>query len=244
MNALFRGFILTSALIAGWELGVQISDSPPYILPSPLAVGKTLAQQYPLLLHHTLITAAELCLSLLIGITIGLSTATIMLFCDRLRALLMPLLVISQALPVFALAPLLLLWFGFGMAPKIIMAVLIIFFPVTINSFDGLRHTPQIWLDTARTLGASRWRIFYHVRFPAARVQIASGIRVALVSAPIGVIVGEWIGASQGLGFLMLHANARIETALMFAALLCLCLLALTLYVLGNHGLNRWCKRC
>ena len=151
----------------------------------------------------------------------------------------MPVLVVSQAIPVFALAPLMVLWFGFGMTAKILMAMLVIFFPVTANFADGLRRTPPGWLDLARTMNASPWAVLRHIRLPAALPAFASGLRVATAIAPIGAIIGEWAGASSGLGYVMLNANARIQTDLMFAALFILAVLTIALYVLVDRVLRR-----
>jgi len=145
----------------------------------------------------------------------------------------------SQAVPVFALAPLLVLWLGYGMGSKITMAVLIIFFPVTAAFYDGLRRTETEWLELGRVMNASSFAILYHVRIPAALPAFASGIRVATAVAPIGAIVGEWVGSSAGLGFYMLHANARMQTDLMFAALALLVTVALTLYFLVDWMMNK-----
>jgi putative hydroxymethylpyrimidine transport system permease protein len=154
----------------------------------------------------------------------------------------MPLLVVSQAIPVFAIAPLLVLWFGYGIASKVAMAALIIFFPVAANFLDGLRRTEPGWLDLARTMTVGRpgaaLRILWHIRVPAALPALASGLRVAAAVAPIGAVVGEWVGSSAGLGFLMLHANARLQIDLMFAALLTLALFALVLYFTVDRGLT------
>jgi putative hydroxymethylpyrimidine transport system permease protein len=134
---------------------------------------------------------------------------------------------------------LLVLWFGFGTESKVLMAVLVIFFPVTANFADGLRRTEPGWLDLARTMNASPFAMMRHVRVPAALPAFASGLRVATAVAPIGAIIGEWVGASSGLGFVMINANARIETDLMFAALAVLSALAIGLYVLVDWALRR-----
>ncbi|MHA1566556.1 MAG: ABC transporter permease, partial [Alphaproteobacteria bacterium] len=146
------------------------------------------------------------------------------------RAWLMPVLVVSQAIPVFALAPILVLWFGYGLAPKVVMATLIIYFPVTAAFHDGLRRTDPGWLDLAQTMGATRWSMLRHVRLPAALPAFGSGLRVAAAVAPIGAIVGEWVGSSAGLGYYMLLMNGRVQTAAMFAALFILALVAVTIY--------------
>ncbi|MDE8346701.1 MAG: ABC transporter permease, partial [Acidocella sp.] len=156
-----------------------------------------------------------------------------------LQRWLMPVLVFSQAVPVFALAPLLVLWFGFGMSSKIIMTMLVIFFPITSSLADGLRRTDPGWLDLACTMDASPFMVLRHVRLPAALPAFASGLRVATAIAPIGAILGEWVGASAGLGYVMINANARIQTSLMFAALFILACLAISLFALVDRVLRR-----
>jgi putative hydroxymethylpyrimidine transport system permease protein len=151
----------------------------------------------------------------------------------------MPLLLISQAIPVFALAPLLVLWFGFGMSSKVVMAVLVIFFPITAAFYDGLRRTDIGWLELARTMDASPWAILRHVRLMAALPAFGAGLRVAAAVAPIGAIIGEWVGASAGLGYVMMNANARIQTNVMFAALFVLSVVAIILWVIVDRLLKR-----
>ena len=146
------------------------------------------------------------------------------------RSWILPVLVVSQAVPVFALAPVLVLWFGYGMAPKVVMATLIIYFPVTAAFYDGLRRTEPGWLDLAHTLGASKWAMLRRIRLPAAMPAFASGLRVAAAVAPIGAVVGEWVGSSAGLGYYMLLMNGRVQTDAMFAALFVLALVATTIY--------------
>ena len=142
-----------------------------------------------------------------------------------MTGVLRPILTFSQTIPVFALAPILTLWLGFGMAPKVAMTVLIVFFPVASAFLDGLSRTPQAALDLAQVMGASRVRIMRHLRIPAALPALATGLRLAAVYAPIGAVIGEWVGGARGLGALMIHANGRMKTDLVFAALLVLSLM-------------------
>ena len=174
-----------------------------------------------------------------LGIVLGAVTALTLSYFRPARRWLMPVLVFSQAIPVFALAPLLVLWMGYGMASKIAMATLIIYFPVTSAFFDGLRRTEPGWLDLAQTMGGSRWSTLLHIRLPAALPAFASGLRVATAVAPIGAVVGEWVGASAGLGYLMLHANGRMQVDLMFAALLTLAVISVALYFAVDALLRR-----
>jgi ABC-type nitrate/sulfonate/bicarbonate transport system permease component len=162
-----------------------------------------------------------------------------MVYIKPLSLWFLPLMIISQAIPTFAIAPLLVIWFGYGMASKIICTILMIFFPITSAFFDGLRQTERHWLDLAKTMNAKKIRLFYYIRIPAALPRLASGMRIAAVFAPIGAVIGEWVGASGGLGFLMLNANARMQIDLMFAALCVLILLSLLLYFI----IDRICAR-
>ena len=236
---LVRPLVLLAGLLALWQLVVMVSGTPPYILPSPLRVLAAWYTSFGLIVPHARATATAILLGLLFGVAIGVSSALVLGYFRPARRWLMPVLVVSQAVPVFAIAPLLVLWFGYGMGPKVVMAALIIYFPVTAAFFDGLRRTEPGWLDLARSMGGSRWAMLRHIRIPAALPALASGIRVATAVAPIGAVVGEWVGASRGLGALMLHANALSQVDLMFAALFTLALFAVSLYFAVDAMLRR-----
>jgi putative hydroxymethylpyrimidine transport system permease protein len=239
LAAVARPLVTLAVLLAVWGLVAKFSGAPTYLLPGPVSVGAALWSQRDLLASNTLTTLTETVLGLLLGTLLGAFCALAIVFSPRMNRWVMPLLLLSQAIPVFALAPLLVLWFGFGMASKVVMAVLVIFFPVTAAFSDGLRRTDLGWLDLARTMNASPLSILRHVRLPAALPAFGSGLRVATAIAPIGAVVGEWVGASSGLGYVMLNANARIETDVMFAALFVLSLMAISLWVLVDRILKR-----
>ena len=234
-----RPLVVFAGLVLLWQAFVWLTDQPPYILPGPGAVVLAWLESRDAILVHAGHTAAEIGLGLALGTLLGCSSALAMAYFRPARRWLMPVLVISQAVPVFAIAPLLVLWLGYGMASKVAMATLIIYFPVTAAFHDGLRRTEPGWLDLARTMNASRWAVLLHVRLPAALPALASGLRVAAAVAPIGAVVGEWVGSSAGLGYMMLHANARMKVDLMFAALVTLAVLALTLYFTVDWALRR-----
>ena len=231
--------VLAVGLILIWQMTVMITGAPPYILPGPFRVMGALITHPGSLFEHALATGVEILVGLIIGTAVGAISALLMIAFKPMRRWLFPVLVISQAIPVFALAPLLVLWLGYGAGSKIAMAVLIIFFPVTAAFYDGLRRTDPEWLELARVMDASPGAILRHVRIPAALPAFASGLRVASAVAPIGAVVGEWVGASKGLGFYMLHANARMQTDLMFAALVVLATLALVLYFSVDRIMTR-----
>ncbi len=225
-------------LLVLWQSIVWIFQLPSYILPTPWQVLQIGYQQFPLIMHESFITIIETLIGLVLGSVFGCMAALVMVFFRPLALWLFPIVVISQTIPTFAIAPLLVIWFGYGIASKIATTIIMLFFPVTSAFFDGLHQTPAAWIDLANTMGAKKWRFFYYIRIPAALPYLASGLRIATVIAPIGAIVGEWVGASQGLGFLMLNANARMEIDLMFAALFTLMLFSLSLYFLVDSLLQ------
>lgn len=234
-----RPLLIAIGLVGLWQLVVLVTAVPPFILPDPLRVARTLWVRADLLVAHAAVTALEILLGLVLGTVLGAASALLLATSRRIRDWLLPVLVASQALPVFALAPLLVLWLGYGLPSKVAMAVLIIYFPVTAAFFDGLRRTPEGWLELARAMDASGFAILWRVRLPAALPAFASGLRVAAAVAPIGAVVGEWVGSSAGLGYLMLHANARMQTDLLFAALTVLCALGLLLWFAVDRALAR-----
>ncbi|HSR71534.1 MAG TPA: ABC transporter permease [Kiloniellales bacterium] len=236
---LLRPLVIFAGLIAVWQLVVSATGVAPFILPGPSRVAAALYDRAPLLLSHAGVTIAEILLGLLLGALLGCASALFIAVFRPARRWLMPVLVVSQAIPVFALAPVLVLWLGYGLPSKVAMATLIIYFPVTAAFFDGLRRTEPGWLDLARTMDGKPLRSLYHIRIPAALPALASGLRVATAVAPIGAVVGEWVGSSAGLGYLMLQANARMQVDLVFAALFVLAIFAVGLYSLIDHALRR-----
>jgi len=240
MKLVMRLFIINIILLSLWQAIIYICQLPDYILPSPWQVFSTLYQQHSLIAAQTIPTVIETLLGFFLGILFGCVAGFSISFFRPLALWMLPLLIISQAIPTFAIAPLLVIWFGYGLASKIITTILILFFPIASTFYDGLRQTEQGWLDLAKTMQANKWRIFFHIRLPAALPIIAGGIRIAAVAAPIGAIVGEWVGSSRGLGYLMLNANARMQIDMMFAALMVIIALALLLYFSVDSLLKKY----
>jgi putative hydroxymethylpyrimidine transport system permease protein len=235
--SIMRGLVVVAGLLILWQVVVAVTGVPPYILPGPMVVGRSLGANAGLIGENALVTLSEIVVGLVVGVVLGALAAIAVTANETARRWLLPLLVASQAIPVFALAPLLVLWLGYGMASKVAMAALIIFFPVAATFHDGLKQVERGWLDLARVMQgrrrsrADRIRAFALVRVPAALPSLASGIRVGVAVAPIGAVIGEWVGSGAGLGHLMLHANGRLQIDLMFAALLTLAALAVALYL-------------
>ena len=202
---------------------------PRFLLPDPYSVVLALFTRLDFFLFHTAITALETILGVIFGVLSGILVALVMSLFPFSQRFVMPTIVITQALPVFAIAPLLVLWFGFGLLSKVFMATLIIFFPVASNFFDGLNRTESEFLDLGRLYDLNKYQLLRWIKFPSALPALSSGLRVSVVFAPIGAIVGEWVGSSAGLGFIMLQSNARLQTDSVFAALLLLALMAILL---------------
>ncbi len=240
---LLRISLTLATVLLAWQAIVWLADVPPFILPSPPAVWSQLMAEAETILNHAAITLAEIALGMGLGILGGASAAIVMASSNRAARELLPLLVASQAIPVFAIAPLLVLWLGYGMASKVAMAALIIFFPVTATLLQGLRRVDPALDELTRMMaqgvkGASLRRLI-HVRLPAALPSFGDGLRVAAAIAPIGAVLGEWVGASEGLGYAMMQANARMKTDLMFACLAVLAVLAVTLYFTVDMVMRR-----
>lgn len=226
----------TALALAAWQALVTLAGIPPFILPGPGRVVAALWTNRSLIAPNALVTIAEVLIGLVLGTLVGVVVAVGLAASAPARALFRPLLVFSQAVPVFALAPILTLWLGYGIASKVVMAVLIIFFPVASSFLDGLLATPGGYLDLARCMGARPGATLWRIRVPAALPSLASGLRLAAVYAPIGAVIGEWVGASRGLGYLMLLANGRAKTDLMFAALLVLAAFTIILHALIDRA--------
>ncbi len=236
---ILRLLVLAAGLLSLWQSLVLLTGAPPYILPGPLPVAQALITHWPILIKHLGTTLTEILVGLLLGTVLGTSSAVAMIASPLLKRWMLPVLVISQAIPVFALAPVLVLWFGYGMASKIAMAVLIIFFPVTSSFYSGMQRTDPDLLELARIMGAKPLAVLRTIVIPSALPAFAAGVRVATAVAPIGAVVGEWVGSSAGLGFYMLHANARMQIDVMFAALTVLATVSLLLYFFVDRLLDR-----
>ncbi|MGQ7794181.1 ABC transporter permease [Faunimonas sp. B44] len=218
-----------AALLLLWEAAVRLLSVPAFVLPPPSRIAAAFAAEPGYFLAHASTTGWEIVAGMAIGVGLGAASAVLLALSPRLERLVGPMLVVSQALPVFAIAPLLVIWFGFGLASKVAMAGLIIFFPVATAFADGLRRTDPDLLDLARLNGAGRIATLWKLRIPAALPALGSGLRIAAGVAPIGAVVGEWVGASAGLGFIMLQANARMQTDRVFVALVLLAVMAILL---------------
>lgn len=222
-------FLLILALLLGWELLAQ-GLSLPYILPAPSAILLRIAADWELLLRHAAVTLGEVLLGFAVAFLMGIAAALLIFHSRILERALYPLIIATQNVPVFAIAPILVLWLGYGMMSKVAVAALIIFFPLVVNTVDGLRAADKETLDLFRVLEATPLQVLLKLRLPSALPFIFSGCRVGVTLAVVGAVIGEWVGAKAGLGFLMIRANAMLKIDLLFATIFLLSLLSIALF--------------
>jgi putative hydroxymethylpyrimidine transport system permease protein len=238
-----RALGVAIGLVVIWQAVVLVFGPPSYILPSPADVLRALIERPDLWRVHAVTTLAETLIGLVTGTLLGAGLALLMAFLPPSRHILLPVMVVSQALPVFAIAPILVLWLGFGISSKVVMATVAIFFPVASTFYDGLQRTDPGLLDLARLYGAGQARQVTLLRLPSALPALVTGARVAAVYAPIGALFGEWVGASSGLGYAMLQANGRAQIDVVFASLFLLAAMSILVRAavdLATHNLTPW----
>lgn len=236
---MIRAVLGVSAPLALWQAAVWLTGLPPYLLPGPKRVMQALVASRAEIAQAVAYTAGETLIGLVLGAMLGIAVALAMAAWQRVGRALAPVLIVSQSIPIFALAPILTLWLGFGFAPKIAMVVLLVFVPVAQALYDGLMAPPAAQMDVALTMSASRWAMLRHLHLPAALPRLASGLKLGTIYAPVGAVIGEWVGGARGLGALMIQANGRMKTDLMFAGLIVVVVLSLTLYAVVDRVLAR-----
>jgi NitT/TauT family transport system permease protein len=230
---------LVLLLILGWDLTIRVFKIPPYLIPNPASVGKQLVVEWPMLLRETLptlyATLGGFALSALIGVPIAMWIA----YSRVVESFVYPLLVFSQSIPKVAIAPLFVVWFGFGIVPKVIVAFLLGFFPVVVSTVQGFKSVEGDVIDLARSMGANPFKIFLKFRLPHAMPSIFSGLKVSVTLAVVGAVVGEFVGSNSGLGYVLQKANGTFDLPLMFAALVILSMIGVLLF-LAIELVERW----
>jgi putative hydroxymethylpyrimidine transport system permease protein len=224
--------VLISLLLVIWELSVRAFLIPTYLLPAPSQIFAQMIKNYELLLAHAGITLLEVALGFSLALVFAFSLSLLLFYSPMLERAIYPWLILSQNIPVFAIAPLLVIWFGFGLWPKVLVAALVVFFPMVVNTLDGLKSTDVDLINLLKIMGASRWQILKKIRIPSALPFIFSGAKVGITFSVMGAVIGEWIGGQQGLGYLMNQQKTLLHTDLVFAAIFWLAALAITLFVL------------
>ncbi len=225
-------FVLALALLAIWQLYVQLGNVDPLILPAPLRIVSATIAHSAVFQAHIGTTLNETLVGLLVALACGVLTAALIDLSPALRRALYPLLVASQAIPIIAIAPLLIFWFGYGLLPKVVVVTLVCFFPITVSMADGLRSTDPELIKLYRTFGAGELTIFWRVRLPNALPSFFSGLKIAATYSVIGAIFGEYVGAIYGLGVLLQTELRSFRTDLLFGVVLITVLLSVALFVL------------
>lgn len=217
-------------LLIGWEVGVQATKVEAWILPGPVRVMHSLWEARELIWQHSLQTLYETVWGFAIAILLGTIIATLMDWSHYLRKAVYPLLVISQTIPIIAIAPLFFIWFGFGVTPKIVVVALVCFFPITVNLADGYRLVDHDMIRLLTSMGASKSQIFRMVKLPATLPFFFSGLRIAGTYSVMGAVIGEWLGASKGLGILMTRSSQSFMTDRVFATIFVISFLSLVIF--------------
>jgi putative hydroxymethylpyrimidine transport system permease protein len=238
--------LVVLVLLGGWELYARAGGVSDLILPAPTQIADALWDDRALLWSNLLVTAQEVVLGILVALVLGFALAVLLHLSGTLRRSLYPLLVASQAVPVVIVAPLLVVWFGFGIVPKLAIIALVCFFPVVVTTLDALRSVDPDQLKLLRTLDASRWQAFRWAEAPAALPAALSGAKIAVAVAVIGAVFAEYVGSSEGLGHLMLQAIPQLETARAYAAVVVLAVFAVALFgalALAERRIVPWARR-
>jgi putative hydroxymethylpyrimidine transport system permease protein len=222
--------LITIAGIGLWQLIIWLGHVPEYLIPAPSAVAADMKTDWPVLEPALLVTLKEILIGFLISAAAGVGIAVVLHLSNTLRRAFYPILIGSQTVPIVVLAPILVIIFGYGILPKLIIVALICFFPIVVNGVDGLRSVDEDLIRMMRTLHGTRWSIFKRVEFPAALPSFFSGMRIAATFAAIGAVFGEWSGSSAGLGYVMLAATPNLLTTRIFAAIVFLTVVALMLF--------------
>ncbi|MFI6938207.1 ABC transporter permease [Streptomyces sp. NPDC050418] len=227
----WRPVALLIACFAAWWVIAAAELVEPYLVPSPGKTFEVILDKPDYLWQHSWVTTYETLIGFAVAVAIGVFAAVIMVYSATVEKTLYPILLFAQVVPKIAIAPLFVVWLGFGIAPKIVIAVLIAFFPVVISMVTGLKAVDPEMLQLSSTMGASPWQTFVKIRFPASLPHLFSGLKVAVTLAVTGAVVGEFVGANEGLGYVILQANGNLDTPMLFAGLLVMSLIGVVLFV-------------
>ncbi len=219
------------ACVVFWQVWVVAMHVKVYILPSPSAIITRLVHSWSIIGPDTVATLEETLLGFLLGALIGFGLALLISYSKLIEEMLYPLIVASQAVPKLAIAPLFILWFGFGIWPKVVVTILLVFFPVAVTSAEGLMSVDRNLIDLLRSVSANPWQVFSKVRLPHALPQVIAGLKIGITLAVVGAVVGEYVGADKGLGYLIIFAGSQLDTTLSFAAITVLVVMGVVLFV-------------
>jgi len=230
-RATLFSWALIFMMLVVWESACRGFNLPDFILPTPSRILTVAVFEAPMLLPHAATTALEVMVGILLSLMVAVPLAMMMFAHPAVGNAIAPFLVASQAVPVFAIAPLLVIWLGYGIASKVLMAAVIIFFPITVSLLEGFKSCDSEFRVLFELMGARFWKTMRLLYWPWALPHFFAGLKVGVSVATIGAVIGEWVGAQQGLGYLMIQANARLNVDLVFAAILWLSAMGLSLWI-------------
>lgn len=219
-------------ILGVWEAYVRIFDVQKWLLPAPSVIIQTMADDAGLLTRHTVTTVEEVVVGFAMALAAGVILASVIALSTTIERAIYPFVIASQTIPIIVIAPLLLIWIGYGLAPKFIVVALIAFFPIVVNTVDGLKSVDPDSVRLMRTLGANRRQIFMKLQMPTSLPFLFSGAKIAVAVSVIGAVIGEWVGSSQGLGYLMIRSKPQFLTERVFAAIFVLSLMGILLFAL------------
>jgi NitT/TauT family transport system permease protein len=222
--------LISLALVAVWEAGTRVFHLPTWILPAPSVIASTAIEWAPELAINSLVTLRETVVGFFVALGPSIPLAIVIAFMSLTRRILYPILLGLQSVPKVALAPLVILWLGVGNLPKIVIVILVCFFPILVNLVAGFEATPAAMLDLMHSLRASRWAIFRRLRVPIATPYLFTGCKIAITFAVVGAVIGEFVAAQEGLGYLILISTAQSQTPLAFAAIILLTVISIVLF--------------
>lgn len=222
--------LLIAGMVVVWEFAVRLSGTPSWLLPAPSDVLRSLVEDRAILLPNALVTFSEVILGFTIAVLAGLALGVAIYRSSALDRVLYPIIIASQTVPIPALAPLLLVWFGYGLLPKVLVTALVGFFPIVVNTVEGLRSTDPDVVNLLRSFGASRGTVFRLAEFPSSLPSVFAGARIAVAICVIGAVFGELVGAKAGLGYLITRAIAQFETPRLVAAIFLLSVMGTGLF--------------
>jgi NitT/TauT family transport system permease protein len=229
-SSVVRPLLFIVGLFVLWEAVIDLFRIPPYLIPAPLAVVKQLVAEWPRLIAESAVTTYATLGGFALSIAFGIPIALWIAYSRTVESYVYPLLVFSQSVPKIAIAPLFVVWFGFGIIPKVIAAFMLGFFPVVVSTVAGFKSVDPDMLDLARSMKASRLQTFLHISLPNAMPSIFAGLKVSVTLAVVGAVVGEFVGSNSGIGYLLQIANGNFDLPLMFAALTVLSLIGVLLF--------------
>lgn len=217
-------------LVMLWEYAVRILHIDKFILPAPSRILEALINSSALLIEHSSFTGKEALLGFLLAVFLGMFLATVMSLIDIVKETIYPLVIVSQTVPIIALSPLLIIWFGYGILPKVMVVTLVCFFPITVSFFEGLAKVDADTVKVLEAMGANKLQVFRKVQFPAALPALFSGLKISAAYSVMGAVIGEWLGASKGLGIFLTRSMHSFQTEQVFAAIIVISVLSLIFF--------------